>query len=150
WDERALADLQLPLTDSSRSPRDISADDYYRIPVRPLYKTYSKYAPDREPPGYQEWLRRQEPIVLWDDRAHRPKLVTEADWTAAGEMIFNAPVLISPHTANAGEMRAFIAKTGDLYDRDGISPFTSYVIRERGKPETGEVACGECHARIMA
>jgi hypothetical protein len=149
WDERALADLQIPLVEASRSPRDIPADDYYRIPVRPIYKTYPKYRPDREPRGYQEMLRRQEPLVLWDDRGHRPKLVTEADWIAAGEMVFNAPILFSPHTANAAQMRAFIAKTGDLYDKDGVSPFTFYVIREQGKLETGEVACAECHTRIM-
>jgi len=149
WDDRALADLQIPLVDPSHSPRDISADDYYRIPVRPIYKTYPKYQPDREPRGYQDRLKRQEPVVLWDDRGHRPTLVTEADWIAAGEMVFNAPILFSPHTANAGQMRAFIAKTGDLYDKDGVSPFTFYVIRERGKLETGEVACAECHTRVM-
>jgi hypothetical protein len=149
WDARALTDLQLPLVDANRSPMDIPVDDYYRIPVRPVYKTYPKYEPDREPTGYQEWLRRQEPVVLWDDGANRPKLVTERDWIAAGEMIFNAPILISPHTANAGQMRTFIAKTADRYDKDGVSPFTAYVVRERGKLETGEVACAECHNRIM-
>src|SRR6185369_15340176 len=74
WDDRALADLQIPLVDPSHSPRDISADDYYRIPVRPIYKTYPKYQPDREPRGYQDRLKRQEPVVLWDDRGHRPTL----------------------------------------------------------------------------
>jgi len=149
WDERALADLQIPLVEASRSPRDISADDYYRIPVRPIYKTYPKYQPDREPRGYQDMLKQQVPLVLWDDRGHRPKLVTETDWLAAGEMVFNAPILFSPHTASAGQMREFIAKTGDLYDKDGVSPFTFYVIREQGKVETGEVACAECHTRVM-
>jgi hypothetical protein len=149
WDERALADLQIPLVDSSRSPRDISSNDYYRIPVRPVYKTYPKYHPDREPRNYQQWLRQQKPVVLWDDRGHRPKLVTEEDWIAAGETVFNAPILFSPHTASAEQMRAFIAKTGDLYDKDGVSPFTFYVIREQGKLETGEVACAECHTRVM-
>ena len=32
WDEQALADLEVPLADPSHSPKDISADDYYRIP----------------------------------------------------------------------------------------------------------------------
>ena len=64
WDEQALADVGVPLADSSRSPKHISADDYYRIPVRPIYKTYPKYHPDREPPGYREWIKRQEPVVL--------------------------------------------------------------------------------------
>lgn len=40
WDEEALAELEVPLADPSHSPRDISADDYYRIPVRPIYKSY--------------------------------------------------------------------------------------------------------------
>jgi len=149
WDEQALADLEVPLVDSSRSPKDISADDYYRIPVRPIYKTYPKYRPDREPPGYQEWLKQQEPVILWDDGAHQPKLVTEADWIKAGEIVYSTPVFVGPHTANADQMREFIAKTGDLYDRNGISPFTFYVVRERGRLETGEVACAECHNRIM-
>ena len=149
WDERALADLQIPLVDPSRSPRDISADNYYRIPVRPIYKTYPRYRPDREPRGYQEWLRQQEPVVLWDDRGHRPRLVTEGDWIAAGELVFDAPILFSPHTASPDQMRAFILKTGDLYDKDGVSPFTFYVVRERGRLETGEVACAECHTRVM-
>src|SRR2546430_17520988 len=115
WDEQALADLQIPLVDPSRSPRDIPAKDYYRIPVRPIYKTYPKYHPDREPRGYQEWLRQQETVVLWDDRGHRPRLVTEGDWIAAGELVFDAPILFSPHTASPDQMRAFISKTGDLY-----------------------------------
>jgi hypothetical protein len=46
-------------------------------------------------------------------------------------------------------MRAFISKTGDLYDKDGVSPFAFYVIRQRGKLEIGEVSCAECHSRVM-
>ena len=49
----------------------------------------------------------------------------------------------------AEERRAFVAKTGDLYDKNGISPFATYVIRERGKLEIGEVSCAECHSRVM-
>src|SRR5882672_10513740 len=72
WDEQALAELEVPLADASRSPKHISAEEYYRIPVRPIYKTYPKYHPDKEPRGYREWIRRQEPVVLWDDGPHRP------------------------------------------------------------------------------
>jgi len=54
WDDKALADLEVPLADPSHSPKHISADDYYRIPVRPIYKSYPKYHPDKEPPGYRE------------------------------------------------------------------------------------------------
>ena len=149
WDEQALADLEVPLADASRSPKHISAEEYYRIPVRPIYKTYPKYHPDKEPRGYREWIRRQEPVVLWDDGPHRPRLATEADWIKAGEIVFNAPIFIGAHTATVEDMRAFIATTGDLYDRNGISPFTFYVVRDRGRLETGEVSCAECHNRVM-
>lgn len=120
WDDEALADLELPLADPSHNPKHISVDDYYRIPVRPIYKSYPKYHPDKEPPGYREWLRRQEPVVLWDDGARRPKLVTEEDWIKAGDIVFNAPVLFGLQTSSPEELRAIIAKTGDLYDKDGI------------------------------
>jgi hypothetical protein len=149
WDEQALADLEVPLAEASRSPRHISAANYYNIPVRPIYKTYPKYHPDKEPRGYREWIRRQEPVVLWDDGPHRPRLETEADWIKAGEIVFNAPIFIGAHTASVEDMRAFIAKTGDLYDKNGISPFTFYVVRGQGRLETGEVSCAECHNRVM-
>ena len=40
WDEQALASLEVPLAEPSHSPRHISAEDYYRLPVRPIYKSY--------------------------------------------------------------------------------------------------------------
>jgi hypothetical protein len=77
------------------------------------------------------------------------KLETEEDWIKAGEIVFNAPLLFSPQTDTLEEMRVFIAKTGDLYDKNGVSAFATYVIRERGKLEIGEVSCAECHSRVM-
>jgi len=144
-----MAKLEVPLAYPRASPKHISADDYYRIPIRPIYKSYPKYHPDKEPPGYRDWLREQEPTVLWGDGAHRPKLETEEDWIKAGEIVFNAPLLFSPQTDTLEEMRVFIAKTGDLYDKNGVSAFATYVIRERGKLEIGEVSCAECHSRVM-
>src|SRR4029453_10065575 len=93
---------------------------------------------------------RQDPIVLWDDGAHRPRLETEADWIKAGEIVFDAAVLFFPGlTSTAEESRAFDAATGDFSDSRGISPFADYVIRERGKVEIGEASCRECHTRLM-
>ena len=47
-----MARLQLPLVDSTASPRQVSSDFYYRIPVRTIYKNYPVYAPGKEPAGY--------------------------------------------------------------------------------------------------
>ena len=74
WDMEALSSLEVPLADPSYSPKHISAEEYYRLPVRPISKSYAMYDPDHEPPGYRDWLRRQDPIVLWDEGRHRPRL----------------------------------------------------------------------------
>ena len=34
WDDAEMATLQLPLVDSTASPKQISSDYYYRIPIR--------------------------------------------------------------------------------------------------------------------
>jgi hypothetical protein len=150
WDEQALSDLEVPLAVPSQSPKHISAEEYYRLPVRPIYRSYRAYQADREPPGYREWLRQQEPVILWDDGPHRPRLETEADWIAAGELVFNAPVLFfEGGTSSPEESRALEAATGDVHDLNGTNPFSEYVIRERGKIEVGDASCRECHTRLM-
>ena len=72
WDDAAMATLELPLADPAASPKYPSAEYYYRIPVRPIYKSYPIYAPDREPPGYLDWLKQQEPVIIWDESGHAP------------------------------------------------------------------------------
>jgi hypothetical protein len=49
------------------SPRFVSSEYYYRIPVRPVYKTYSLYTRDREPAGYLDPLRQAASEVVFDD-----------------------------------------------------------------------------------
>ena len=76
------------VVDPSASPKHISADYYYRIPVRPIYKSYPVYVLGHEPPGYSEWLKQQEPETVFD----ASRLKTEADWIEAGEIVFDAPI----------------------------------------------------------
>src|SRR5947209_9875939 len=81
WDEAALASMQTPLRDPSRTPKHMSSDTYNRIPLLIVYKTYPVYAPGREPAGYIERLRELEPeIVVQPDR-----LQTPSDWARAGD-----------------------------------------------------------------
>ena len=51
WDDAAMAALELPLADPAGSPRAISSDAYYRLPARPIFRSYPIYHPDREPDG---------------------------------------------------------------------------------------------------
>jgi hypothetical protein len=154
WDDAAMAGLEVPLANPVGSPKHVSADYYYRIPVRPIYKQYLVYAPGREPAGYMAWLKQQEPVILWDNAAHRPSLQTEADWIKAGEIVLDAPIIYS--TENKGGFRiedvtspAFYEKSRMPLTPEGILPFMHYVIREKGRVELGSFSCGMCHTRVM-
>src|SRR5215468_4278678 len=89
WDDGAIASLEVPLANPIGSPKHVSADYYYRIPVAPIYKTYPIYTPGHEPAGYVDWLKQQGPEILWDDAGHAPQLKTEKDWIDAGEIVFD-------------------------------------------------------------
>src|SRR5687768_5306378 len=59
WEDGVIASLELPLVEPAYSPKHVTADYYYKIPVRPIYRSYPVYHPDREPPGYlQSMLQR--------------------------------------------------------------------------------------------
>ena len=40
--------------------------------------------PGREPAGYLDWLKRQDPVIAWDDKGNAPSLESETDWIRAG------------------------------------------------------------------
>jgi hypothetical protein len=154
WDDVAMATLEVPLANPIGSPKHVPASYYYRIPVRPIYKSYPVYAPGHEPLGYMEWLKRQEPQVVWDDKGHEPPLVTTADWIKAGQIVFDADTdFVGEHgglfTLSEVRSREWYDKTGVPLTREGSVPFLHYVIRKKGNVELGSFACGMCHTRIM-
>jgi hypothetical protein len=151
-----MTELEIPLANPSGSPKYVSADYYYRIPVRPIYKSYPVYAPGHEPPDYIGGLRRQQPQVVWDEGKHKPPLQTPADWIAAGEAVFDSPIVYG-FTAVIKEPKSiylrnpeWYKRTGAPVTRDGVLPFYRYVIRQKGKIEIGVLACAMCHTRVMA
>ncbi len=146
WDDEAMATLEVPLADSAHSPKHISTDYYYRIPVRPIYKSYPVYAPGKEPPGYQEWLKQQEP----EEAIQVAELKTEADWLKAGEVVFDAPTSFDV-LVNAAQVKdpSWYAKTGVRTAKDGTLPYFRYVVRQKGKVEVGTISCAMCHTRVM-
>jgi hypothetical protein len=154
WNDAEMDKLEIPLANPIGSPKHVSADYYYRIPVRPIYKQYPVYAPGREPAGYMDWLKQQEPVILWDDASHKPKLQTEADWIKAGEIVLDADLIYSSDDKGGFRMQdvtstAFYEKTAMPLTPEGIMPFVHYVIREKGKVEVGSFGCGMCHTRVM-
>jgi hypothetical protein len=155
WDDVAMTSLEVPLANPIGSPKQVNAEYYYKIPVRQIYKQYPVYAPGREPAGYMEWLKKQEPVLLWDDAGQKPQLKTEADWIKAGETVFSAPIF--SEAGADGVIALADLKTTDWYEKggvpltkDGIAPFVHYVIREKGKIELGSFSCAMCHTRVLS
>ncbi len=146
WDDAALATMELPLARPEASPKHVSSDFYYRIPVRPIYKSYPIYAPGREPSGYIEWLREQEPEVAFDPS----KLETEDDWARAGELVFEAPIGYGAtfKLSNVRD-RSWHERLRIPAARDGTIPFARYVIRRKGEVEVGTGSCAMCHSRVL-
>lgn len=155
WDDAAMATLEVPLADPKASPKHVAAEYYYRIPVRPMYKSYPVYAPGHEPPGYMDRLKQQEPVVVWDDKGHAPALKTEAEWIKAGEIVFDSPIasggLFGGFSQQDLYLREseFYQKTGTPVAGDGTVPFYHYVIEKRGEVKIGILACAMCHTRVM-
>jgi hypothetical protein len=84
WDEAALADWATPIAGLNVRPTNMSTKDYYAMAVENL-RTYPVYFPGREPDGYREMLQRVGPQPLIEPE----KLTTEADWTKAGQRVFD-------------------------------------------------------------
>ena len=146
WDREALAELEVPLANANYSPVHVAPDDYYRLPVRPVYKSYPIYAPGKEPAGYVEWLQQQEPQIVFDPADVED---AESDWIAAGELVFDAPIRFAPLSTRPRD-RDYYAATGMPLTPDGVMPFQRYIIRKKGVVEIGEASCGQCHTRVMS
>src|SRR5262245_16687769 len=83
WDDSKLDDWATPLAALDARPSHYSAEEYYRIPPD-NFRTYPVFLPNREPPGYWEWLQNQKPEPLVD----ADKMKGNEDWIAAGERAF--------------------------------------------------------------
>jgi mono/diheme cytochrome c family protein len=145
WDARETNSFELPLAQPDRSPRYPSEKEYYSYEVRPIYRTYPIYAPDREPSGYWESLQQREPEIVFDAAA----LKTKQDWIRAGELVFESPILYVAPANRARYMEMFRAVPYPT-TAEGIIPNFKYVIRKKGVVEIGVNACAECHTRTLA
>ncbi len=150
WDDGAMASLELPLASRGAPPEHIPSDYYYRMPVRPIYKSYPIYAPGKEPRGYFEKLKQLEPEIAFDPA----KLKTVEDWIKAGELVFNAPIAYDADPlviSTVSDVRNpdWYRKVGVPATKDGVMPYARYVVRKKGVVELANLACGMCHTRLM-
>jgi hypothetical protein len=142
WDEAALAGWATPLAGLGEAPTHMSPAEYYAIPEENL-RSYPLYMPDREPPGYWEHIQSAgpEPLIEPD------KLVTQADWVAAGERVFRDAVVLKTFdpevVAMARSQEAMQARgTGPL--PDGTVNGLRWVPTKNGVA-VGLTNCSACH-----
>jgi hypothetical protein len=147
WSAEGIATFELPLASARHSPVHVPTDYYYQLPVRPVYRSYPIYHPDREPAGYQHWLREREPEVVFDET----RLVTDREWVDAGALVFEAPMAYRLPLIGARHVRdsAWYRDLNVPLTKDGVMPFARWVVRSKGRPEVGNLACSMCHIRVM-
>lgn len=147
WDDEALASMDVPLAVTARSPVHASADFYYRIPVRKIYKQYPLYIPGKEPAGYLDSLKAREPEEITFDF---DSFKTDAEWMTAGRVVFDAGIGISPRWAGADVHDPGLWTYARIPTTpDGVVPFINYVVRQRGQVEVSDAGCVLCHTRVM-
>jgi hypothetical protein len=152
WNDRGVERFEVPLAQPDRSPRYLSAAEYYALEVMPIYRGYPVYSLGREPAGYLESLKQKEPEIIFDPA----KLRTEQDWIQAGGIVFRAPRLYGPVPSGGAALSAgfalaigAVASLQTPATRDGILPFFQYVVRKKGVVELGIAACANCHTRVL-
>src|SRR6516164_481230 len=100
-DVKALEDWATPIAALNVRPAHFTSAEYYAVPADNL-KTYPVYRPDKEPPGYWEWLQKQKPQPLVD----ASKLHMREEWIRAGEAAFREMDDIAFRTGDAERIGA--------------------------------------------
>ncbi len=148
WDDADVSDYRLPLYGLGHPPALLSAREYYALPESNL-KTYPVYTPDKEPPGYLDWLKQQAPQPLVDVG----KLKTEADWIAAGREVFYGRELPrftgSEHSLQMIRNPQVLAAYRLQTTQEGVLLGLRYVVREKGQVALGTDTCAMCHVQVL-
>ncbi|MEZ6038364.1 MAG: hypothetical protein R3F29_12850 [Planctomycetota bacterium] len=154
WDDAALADWALPLVGLGEAPTQLSTADYYRAPLDNL-RTYPVYHPDREPDGYRAGLlaRGPQPLIETD------RLLTEADWIAAGARVFDEldvsksrtddPEVLA-HFSDGASIDRYRMDRLDHMTPDGVLINYRWVVDHDRKLKLSLRSCADCHTRVMA
>jgi hypothetical protein len=147
WKSEEALSFRLPLAGLAGPPTLISEEQYYALPEQNL-KTYPVYHPDKEPAGYLDWLKSQDPKPLVD----LTRLKTEADWIAAGREVFYGREL--PRFSGSSDNLQLIRNPQVLAayrvqtTPDGVLLGLRYVVRQKGKVELGTDTCAMCHVQV--
>ncbi len=144
WEKDALTSLELPPPVAGLRRIQVSPDDYYKLPLRQVLKSYPVYHPGKEPAGYLDWLKQQEPEPAFKAETLR----TEADWLQAGEIMFDSPLASGSPITDVRDPDWY-KELGVPVAKDGTVPFMRYVVTKRGEVTLGLMGCAMCHSRVL-
>jgi hypothetical protein len=145
WDLEAIKRFHLSPPDSNVKVIYAPKSYYDSLPAHIIGKSFPYYVREFEKPGYLDSLRNLEPEVLFDP----VNIKTPEDWIKAGEIVFNWPVAYTPYDGKVSKLsKSDFEKSGKI-TKDGVYPFSSYVVLEKGKVLIGSLSCASCHTRVM-
>jgi len=147
WDEDALKTMDLPVVGVQSHTR-LTPEEYYRLPVLPIPKSYPVYDPDHEPPGYLESIRREGQKFIDVDSA---AFASEDEWVRWGESLVGAAIPVGGNPTILADVhdRDWYARTGPPVSRDGVLPVYRYVVGRDGQVTIRPASCVGCHVRIL-
>lgn len=129
WDDPEMESFELPLATPSASPKHVSSEYYYRIPIRKIYRTYPPAGPGQNFEEYAGRIRQMEPELVDFDTS---KFKTKEDWIRAGKAVFEAPASLIP---DGVKQNSFLSR---------------YVVRQKGHLDQGNFSCANCHTRRLS
>ena len=147
WNDAALSDWATPLAGINLRPSHFTEAEMAKVPVYELYRSYPAYHPDREPPGYWQWLQSRTPERL----INAAELHTDADWVKAGQRVFREMYL---PPSEAQDKLIPLVRSRDALQRAGITPSPDGTILPRWvvTPAGIRIApagCQGCHVRVL-
>ena len=145
WDLEAIKNFHLPPPDTTVKVEYASEEYYNSLAEHVIVKTFPYYVRESEKPGYLDSLRTLEPEVVFDPA----KLKTTEDWIKAGEIVFNWPAAYTPYDGKVSKLSKADFQNSGKITKDGVYPFSSYVVSEKGKIQIGSLSCASCHTRVM-
>jgi hypothetical protein len=145
WDEQAIKSGFLPPPVAGVTITPVTADYYYRMRPRTLYRRYPVYRAVSEPRGYLDKLRQTEPEVVLENIEFK----TERDWILAGQEVFRTPITLFP-IEMLPQLRDTLERTGVPPATDGTYLHLSIVVPKKGLPMVGAFSCAMCHTRVQA
>ena len=145
WDVAAMESGILKPPVAGATVRRVTADYYYRMRERAVYRRYPVYGSKSEPTGYLAKLALADPEIVFNP----VQLKSEQDWILAGQDVFRSPITLLP-IEFLPHFRGILERAGVPLAVDGTYPQLSLVVPKRGTIMIGMFSCAMCHTRIQA